>query len=66
MKYDIVCLCPFNDSLLACNQVKSKFYYLFMRTIKSSRCFPFNNTHVSSAYKIVIKIWRHYRGHSYK
>ena len=55
MKYDIVCFCPFNDSLLACNQVKSKFNSLFVRVTKYYRCLPFISTHVSSAYKIVNK-----------
>ena len=58
MKCDV-----FNESLFACNLIN---FYVFMRTIKSSRCVPFSNTHVSSVYKIVNKNLETYGGHSYE
>ena len=39
----------------ACNHVKSNYNSLFIWIIKSSKCLPFRNAHVSSVYKIVIK-----------
>ena len=55
MKYNVVYFCPFNDSLLACNQVKCKPNSLFILIIKSFRFLPCISTNVSSAYKMVNK-----------